>query len=191
MLSERQEKILEFIIIDYVKNIHPVGSNFICEKINCSSATVRNEMKFLEDNGYLEKEHISSGRIPSQKGYRYYVDNLMKLEEIGKEDLLKLQCIFKNNNLPTTDYIKKSLEIVSELTNYTMVILGNKSGLHNLKKLEVIPIEDSKILAIIITDKGLVENKKIFIEGVAIEEIEKTVAIINKILIGNTICQII
>ena len=76
MLSERKENILKLIIEEYVKTIKPVGSKNLCEVLNCSSATVRNEMAALEDAGLLEKTHTSSGRVPSELGYRYYVDNL-------------------------------------------------------------------------------------------------------------------
>ena len=78
ILTSRQEKILELIVLEYVKTVNPVGSKHICDELNCSSATVRSEMSTLEDYGYLEKTHISSGRVPSEKGYRHYVDNLMK-----------------------------------------------------------------------------------------------------------------
>src|SRR5574344_1733403 len=98
MLTSRQEKILQMIISEYVKTITPVGSKTICDELKCSSATVRSEMAILEELGYLEKTHISSGRIPSEEGYRYYGDNLMKPKEISGEDMLKLQTIFSNNS---------------------------------------------------------------------------------------------
>ena len=78
MLGEREERVLKIIVEEYIKNAKPVGSSSICETLNCSSATIRNEMAELENLGYLEKTHISSGRVPSEKGYRYYVDHLMK-----------------------------------------------------------------------------------------------------------------
>ena len=77
MLTERQNKILKLIITEYIKLARPVGSNLICKRLKCSSATVRNEMASLEELGLLEKTHTSSGRVPSEKGYRYYVDYLM------------------------------------------------------------------------------------------------------------------
>ena len=94
MLTSRQEKILQLIVTEYVKSVNPVGSKLICDELNCSSATVRNDMSTLEDLGYLQKTHVSSGRIPSEKGYRYYVDNLMEPKKMNGDDLLKLQLIF-------------------------------------------------------------------------------------------------
>ena len=91
MLSNRQTQLLKLIVEDYIKNVRPVGSKALCEILDCSSATVRAEMNYLEEIGLLEKTHISSGRVPSEKGYRYYVDNIMKPKELNGEDMLKLQ----------------------------------------------------------------------------------------------------
>ena len=190
ILTSRQEKILELIVLEYVKTVNPVGSKHICDELNCSSATVRSEMSTLEDYGYLEKTHISSGRVPSEKGYRYYVDNLMKQEELNGNDMMNLQIIFNNNKLALTDCIKKSLEIISDITDYTTVVLGNKSSDNYLKKVEALPIEDNKMLAIVITDKGFVEHKKVDINNISLDGIQKTVELINKLLIGTPIDEV-
>lgn len=190
MLTTRQERVLEIIIREYVKNVTPVGSKLICDELNCSSATVRNEMSNLENAGYLEKTHISSGRVPSEKGYRYYVDHLMKPKEMTGEDMLKLQTIFANNKLEINDCLKKSLEIISELTDYTSVVLGSTSSENKLKKVEVLPLDSETLIAIIITDKGHIEHKQIKIEGVSLEEISKSVELINKLIVGTPIDEI-
>lgn len=190
MLTSRQEKVLELIIKNYVKSVNPVGSKLICDELDCSSATIRNEMAFLEDEGYLEKTHTSSGRIPSEKGYRYYVDNLMKLQEMNGDDLLKLQIIHNNNKLELNSYLKKSLEIISELTDCTSIVLGSKSNENKLKKVEVLPLSDNSVIAIIVTDKGHVEHKNMVIDGVSIDDVQKTVEIINKLLIGTPIDEV-
>ena len=82
MISERQSLLLKLIVEDYIKTAKPIGSKSLCQIMKCSSATIRNEMSELEDLGLLEKTHISSGRVPSEKGYRYYVDNIMKTKEL-------------------------------------------------------------------------------------------------------------
>lgn len=181
---------MEIIIREYVKNVTPVGSKLICNELNCSSATVRNEMSVLENLGYLEKTHISSGRIPSEHGYRYYVDNLMKPKEMTGEDMLKLQTIFNNNKLEINDCLKKSLEIISELTDYTSVVLGSDSSTNKLKKVEVLPLDSDKLIAIIITDKGHIEHKQIRIEGVSLEDISKSTELINKLIVGTPINEV-
>lgn len=190
MLTTRQEKILELIVREYIKTARPVGSKLLCHELKCSSATIRNEMATLEDLNYLEKTHVSSGRVPSEKGYRYYVDNLMQLNTINGEDLLKLQIIFNNNKIEINSCLKKSLEIVAEMTDCTSIVLGSKANLNRLKKVEVLPLSENSLLAIIVTDKGHVEHRNMNINNIPVEEIEKSVALINKLLIGTPIDEI-
>ena len=189
-MFKRQENILKLIVESYIKTARPIGSNALCKKLKCSSATIRNEMSDLENLGFLEKTHISSGRIPSESGYRYYVDNLMKPKEMTGEDVLKLQTIFHNKTLEISDTIAKSLEIISELTNYTSVVLGNASKENKLKQVEIVPLEDNKILAIIITDKGHVEHRNLLIPNISIDEVKQTVDLINKLVVGTPIDEV-
>ena len=95
-MDNRQKELLKEIVESYIKNVKPVGSQTLCKKFKLSSATIRNEMAALEKLGFVEKNHVSSGRIPSEAGYRYYVDNLMKPKELNGEEMLKLQTIFHN-----------------------------------------------------------------------------------------------
>ena len=187
MLSDRQSKILKLIIERYIKDPTPVGSKAISKTINCSSATIRNEMGVLEDLGLLEKTHTSSGRVPSETGYRYYVDNLMELKKMNAEDMLKLQIVFKNQQLALSDVITRSLEVISDMTNYTTVVLGSTSHENLLKQIEVIPIDDVSMAVIIVTDKGYVEHKTIKLEGVPLDEVKKTVSLINNLISGTPI----
>ena len=191
MIGSRQRELLRAIVEEYVKTARPVGSKSLCKKFKCSSATIRNDMAALEDLGYLEKTHISSGRVPSENGYRYYVDNLMEPRKISGEDMLKLQTIFNNNELALSDAISKSLEIISDMTNYTSVILGKESSDNKLQRVEVVPITSRQLIAIVITDKGHVENKNINLEeNIPVEEISKTTELLNKMLIGTPIDEV-
>lgn len=191
MLGTRQKELLKAIVEEYIRTAHAVGSKSLCKKFKCSSATIRNDMAILENLGYLEKTHISSGRIPSENGYRYYVDNLMEAKKISGEDMLKLQTIFNNNKLSLNEAIIKSLEIVSDITNYTSVILGKASAENYLQKVEVIPISENKIIAIVITDKGHVENKNITLsEEIDPKEVMKTTELLNKMLVGTPINEV-
>ncbi len=190
MITERQKEILKFIVMEYIKTARPVSSNMICKKLKCSSATVRNEMVILDELGYLEKNHFASGRVPSEMGYKYYVDNLMTPKNMTGEDMLKLQTIFHNKSLDLNDVIKKSLEIVAEITSYTSVVLGKTSSENRLKKVEVIPLDSGKILTMVITDKGIVEYKNMYLPDTDIEEVTKTVNLINKMIIGTPLNEI-
>ena len=191
MITERQVSLLKIIVEEYIKTARPVGSKAICEKLKCSSATIRNEMSALEDLGLLEKTHTSSGRIPSDNGYRYYVDNIMKPKELNGDDMLKLQTIFKNNSLMLNDVVLRSMEIISELTNYTAIVLGSSSKENLLSKMEVVPLANNKFLAIVITDKGHVEHRNMeMAENISLDEIRKTVELINKLIVGTPIDEI-
>lgn len=190
MITKRQQEILKFIVEEYVKTVKPVSSSEICKSLKCSSATIRNEMVILEDLGYLEKNHFASGRQPSEMGYKYYVDNIMTPKDITGEDMLKLQTIFHNQSLVLSDAIQKSLELVAEITNYTSVVLGKSSSENKLMKVEVISLADDKILTMLITDKGYVEYKNLYLPNTDIEEVVKTVNLINKMIAGTPINEI-
>ncbi len=191
LLSERSSNVLKMIVEEYIKSAKPISSSSISDTLKCSSATVRNIMADLESKGYIEKTHISSGRVPSEAGYRYYVDNLMKPKEMTGEDMLNLQTIFSNNNLQLSDAISKSLEIISEMTNYTSVILGSSANENLLKKVEIMPLSDNNIIALIITDRGHVEHKNLTIpDTISVEEMKRVTEIINKLLVNTPIDKV-
>jgi len=191
VLSERQNNILKYIVEEYIKSAKPISSSQICESLDCSSATIRNEMVHLEDLKLLEKNHFASGRVPSELGYKYYVENLMQPKDMTGEDMLKLQTIFHNNALDLSDAIKKSIEIVSEITNYTTVVLGNSAKDNKLKKVEIVPLEDNKVLTMVITNKGFVEHKNLYLpKNISTDEVRKTVDLINKLVVGTPLDEI-
>ena len=190
MLSERQNKILRLIVERYIKEPIPVGSKVISKELNCSSATVRNEMGELESLGLLEKTHTSSGRVPSEAGYRYYVDNLMEPKKMNADDMMKLQIVFHNQQLALSDVITKSLQVISDMMNYTTVVLGSKSHENLLKQVEVVPIDRENLTVIIVTDKGNVEHKNICLQDVSLDEVKKTVGLINNLILGTPIDEV-
>lgn len=190
MLTKRQENILKLIVMKYIELAKPVSSNLICKKLKCSSATVRNEMVELENLGLLEKTHTSSGRIPSEAGYRYYVDHLMQPKEMNGEEMLKLQIIFKNQNLVLSDCLKKSLQLISDMTNYTSIVLGKASHENQLKEINVVPLDKENMIIIVITDKGHVEHKTVTIKDISLEEVKKTVNLINDLIVGTPIDEV-
>lgn len=190
-MNERQRQLLKEIVESYIKDARPVGSSSLVNKLKCSSATIRNEMSALEDLGYLEKTHTSSGRIPSESGYKYYVDNIMEPKKLNGEEMLKLQTIFQNNNLVISDAIKECMEIISEITNYTSIVLGKESEYNTLKTLNIIPIDSQKVVVLLVASNGHVENKQVIIpEGIEVKEVVKASEIINKHLIGTPIYKV-
>ena len=190
-MDERRNNLLKEIVETYIKTAKPVGSKALCSKFNCSSATIRNEMAILEDLGYIEKNHISSGRVPSESGYRYYVHHLMEAEKITGSDMLKLQQIFANNELELSDAITKCMEIISDITNYTSIVLGKSSADNMLLQVNVIALSSNQVVAIVCTDKGNVENKVFTLpDTINIAEVIKTSEIINKMLVGTPINEV-
>lgn len=190
-MDKRQEDLLKAIVENYIKTVKPVGSKSLCQKFACSSATIRNEMAVLENLGYIEKNHISSGRIPSESGYRYYVENLMEPEKLTGSDVLKLQTIVKNHDLVLSDAINQCMEIISDLTNYASIVLGSDANTNLLKQVNIIPLDNHKIVALVVTQKGVVENKQFSLdENTDIKELIKTSEIINKMLVGTPISDV-
>lgn len=190
-MTDRQNELLKEIVESYINSVKPVSSKGLCKKFKLSSATIRNEMVELEKLGYIEKNHVSSGRIPSESGYKYYVDHLMKPKELNGEEMLKLQTIFHNQQLQVSDAIVKCMEIISDITNYTSVVLGKSSSDNTLQQVNIIPLENNQIIALVCTNKGVVENKKFKLpENIFVGEIVKTCEIINKMLIGTPIDEV-
>ncbi|NLY78845.1 MAG: heat-inducible transcriptional repressor HrcA [Lysinibacillus sp.] len=187
MLTDRQLQILQVIVDDFVTSAQPVGSRQISKKkgINYSPATIRNEMADLEELGYLEKTHVSSGRIPSEKGYRYYVDHLLQPTNISVGEINLIQSIFENQIIEIEQVIRESANILSELTSYTAILLGPNVTKHRVKRFQIVPLSKQTAVAIIVTDNGHVESQTITLpEGFDSSNIEKTVNILNERLTG-------
>lgn len=188
MLTNRQLLILQLTVDAFIESAQPVGSRQLSKKPEApfSSATIRNEMADLEDMGYLEKPHTSSGRVPSEKGYRFYVDHLLEEEKLNRKDSEQLRSIFQDKIMETEELIRKSATILSELTNYTSILLGPDSSLHAVKRFSIIPLDQYTAVAIIVTDHGQVENRLFSVpEGFTASDIEKMVNILNERLIGT------
>lgn len=193
MLTDRQLQILKVIVDDFISSGQPIGSRQISkrEEISFSSSTIRNEMADLEELGYLEKTHTSSGRIPSEKGYRFYVDHLLKPQVITNHDMKMLRSVFSENAYETEQVIRKSATILSDLTNYTSIILGPDVQLHKVKRFSIVPLSAKNAVAIIVTDNGHVENRVVDLpEGLHPSDFEKMVNILNERLVGIPIVQI-
>lgn len=197
-MGERQEELLKIIVETYIQTFKPVGSKSLVDHFKVSSATIRNDMALLEDMNYLEKEHLSSGRIPSEAGYRYYVDHLMKPKDITGEDVLKLQTILNNNNLVVSDAIQKCMEIISDITHYTSVVIGPSADTSTLKQISIIPLDsedddggDRRVVAVLVTNQGVVENKQVNIgRDINLSELIKTSELINKALVGTPLSKV-
>ena len=193
MLSNRQIQILHAIVDNYIRNAEPIGSRTISkrEDIGYSSATIRNEMADLEDLGFLEQPHTSAGRIPSQKGYRYYVDNILQPKQLTKEEISRIKILFAEKYFAFEQITQQTAAILSGLTNYTSIVLGHEVKETLLKHIQMIPLNSTTAVAIIVTNTGKVENKTIQVpEGVPISEIERLVNFLNSKLVGMPLLEV-
>ncbi|WP_461201122.1 heat-inducible transcriptional repressor HrcA [Anoxybacillus sp. TBDG-1] len=187
MLTDRQLLILKIIVDDFIRSGQPVGSRTLSKKeqITFSSATIRNEMADLEDLGFIEKTHISSGRVPSQKGYRYYVDHLLPPVRLTQKDVQTIQSIFNEQIYELEKLIQKSAQILSDLTSYTTVVLGPSVKEHKLKTIQIVPLTAETAVAIIVTDTGYVEKHVVTLPpSIPPSDVEKMVNILNDRLTG-------
>lgn len=192
MLTERELMILQTIIDDFINTAHPIGSRALSKKthINLSSATIRNVMADLEEMGLLIKTHSSSGRIPSEEGYRYYVDHVIA-PSIKEKEVDIIRRFIKDDFYELEQVVQKSAEVLSDLTNYTTLILGPNVFDAKLKQIQLVTLTPQTAVAILITDTGHVEHSSFTIpEGMDISDLEKTVNILNDRLCDVPIVQL-
>ena len=184
MLSNRQKKILKWIVEEYVRTIEPVGSKLLANnpEFDYSSATIRNDMAELENLGYLVKTHTSSGRVPSEKGYKMYVNLMLEEKEIREEekDFPMIDEIFRRNTISKEQAIRESMALVSDLTNYASVVLGSSAYNAQIRKIQLVRISDNLAVIILVTNQGYVESKKIIIPNdINPKDIEKVISLLN------------
>jgi heat-inducible transcriptional repressor len=187
MLTERQKIILQALVDDYIRSAEPVGSRTISKRpdMSISPATIRNEMADLEELGYLEQPHTSAGRIPSQKGYRFYVDHLLKPGQLAVEDAISLRKGLLGKLDQMEQVVQQAATILSSLTNYTAIVLGPQTYTSNLRHLQLIPLMERSAVAIIVTDTGHVENRKVTVpESVPMEMLQRFIEMLNHKLVG-------
>lgn len=162
MLDERKLKVLYAIINSYINSAEPIGSRTISKEydLGVSSATIRNEMSDLEDQGYLTKPYSSAGRIPSDKGYRLYVDKLLQNPEVllNHMDDLMIREILNSQAWEMEDLIQSLAKMLSKLTSYTAVVASPRMKSSLIKKIQLLSVDDFKVLMIIISNTGIVKN---------------------------------
>ena len=190
MLDERKKKVLQAIVEEYINTAEPVSSNALISKygLECSSATIRNEMADLEKKGLLDKMHTSSGRVPSAKGYRYYVDELLKDDNIRLEEVKYISDKLETKVNEIEDLTKITASTISEITHYTTVTIGPKTDEQIIKEIKFVLLGSRMILAVIMTDTGMVKETIIkFDEDVTEKQVETINYMFNNKLKGKPI----
>ncbi|HIT43846.1 TPA: heat-inducible transcription repressor HrcA [Candidatus Avacholeplasma faecigallinarum] len=193
MLSDRQKLILKAIIEEYVTSNEPVGSKSLTNKpyLDFSSATIRYDMQYLEENGYLEKTHTSSGRIPSQNGYRYYVDHLIIRDDDVTQYFKYVDEILDDKNISKEEALKRMTNFLSELTGYYSLIIGSSNDFAKVMKMEIVPLSDSEAVLLIVTSSGAVQSQKISIpEGYKMDDLLRIIQMFDNAMYDHSIYEI-
>ena len=193
MLDDRKKRILQAIVDEYVNTAEPVSSGAISKKkgLDFSSATIRNEMSELEKSGYLEKTHTSSGRIPSVKGYRLYVDELLKEDNISLEEIKYIKEKLQIKADQIEDLTKIASNTLSEITHYTTVAIGPKVTKQIIKEINFVLLGSRMLMAVILTNTGMIKETIInFGEDIYEDQIETINLLFNSKLQGKPLEKI-
>ncbi len=193
MLTPRRIEIFKAIVDEYIRSAEPVGSKMLQSKYHLpySSATIRNDMQVLEEMGYLEKTHTSSGRIPSTQGYKFYCENLLKDSAVDKKMEVAIRNAFEISNLNISEAVQQSCRILSEMTNMTTGAIGPDNSTQRLEHLKLFPIDERNAVVVMITNTGHTETKNFhFEEDVSFKDIQTCTDILNQRLHGVSISEL-
>ncbi len=165
-LSERKKRILKAIVDAHIADGEPVGSKYILqsEQLNCSSATIRNEMAELEALGYLEQPHTSAGRVPSELGYRFYVDSLIESYAMTTNEITEINKLLKSKMNELDQILLAASKLAGNLTNYTSFLIKPKASMVKIKRFDVVFVDRHSLLLVMISEGGAVLTKRLSLE---------------------------
>ena len=170
-LTERKLKILQAVIADFVRTAEPVGSRTISKNYELGSpATIRNEMSDLEEMGYLTHPHTSSGRVPSEKAYRLYVNEMMSKKELSQEKKDAIARGLYDNVNELENLIERAAHVLSEITNLTAFALSPGKEQDKLKYINLLPVDESTVVLMLVSESGKVSNTAVRLQKPASEE---------------------
>ena len=192
-LDERKKKVLQAIVEEYINTAEPVSSGSITKGygLDYSSATIRNDMAQLENIGFLDKPHTSAGRVPSAKGYRYYVNELLKEDNLSLEEIKKKKNKLEIKVNEIEDLTKVATTTLSEITHYTTVAVGPKADKQIIEEIKFVSLGQRMLMVVIVTDTGLVKETIIkFDEDVTESQVDTLNALFNNRLKGKPLAKI-
>jgi heat-inducible transcriptional repressor len=192
-LSERKRQILKAIVEAHISGGEPVGSKYIVEnkQLTCSSATIRNEMSELEEMGFLEKPHTSSGRVPSEQGYRFYVDSLLQHYAMTAGEVAQINQILKTKMSELDGILEKASKLASNLTNYTGFAVRPRYSSMSISKFEAIEIDENNLLLVMITAGGGVKTQRLCVDGGCNQDsLSLLTEVLNRNLVGLSSAEI-
>ncbi len=193
MFNERQKRILQAVTVDYISTAEPVGSRTIARKYNLgvSPATIRNEMYELEEAGYLEQPHTSAGRIPSDLGYRFFVDVLMEPYAVDQRQATSIRSGLMQQVQELTDLLHQTARLLAHLTQYTTILIGPIRVKRVFKSLVFVGVDQYHVLAVLVTEPNFVENVLIELtELTSTEELDALGVTLAEILQGQDLSRL-
>ena len=189
-LTDRGQKILEAIIEEYIATAQPVGSKALTQNqgIKLSPASVRNVMAELEELGYLVSPHTSAGRIPTEKGYRFYVDTILRVSEMDRSQKDQIELHYRQQGLQMTDMLREASRTLSSISHYTGLVMIPRLKATIFRHIEFVKLSPRLILAVFVTQSGLVQNKLVEVdEDLSPRELEKITNYLNQTMTGLSI----
>ena len=167
LLNDRKLKILEAIINDYIQTAEPIGSRTIAKKhaFGISSATIRNEMSDLEEMGFIMQPHTSAGRVPSDKGYRLYVESMMRQRPLTDEETLFLQRMIVDNVNQIEYMMQETAKAIAYLTNYPAIVSEPYIKKTKIKHVQLVPLDEKSLLLVLVTDAKAVKNQVVNVQS--------------------------
>ena len=192
-LDERKKKVLQAIVEEYINTAEPVSSGSITKGhgLDYSSATIRNDMAQLESIGFLDKPHTSAGRVPSAEGYRYYVNELLKEDNLTLEEIKYIQNKLKIKVNEIEDLTKVATTTLSEITHYTTVAVGPKADKQIIEEIKFVSLGQRMLMVVIVTDTGLVKETIIkFDEDITESQVDTLNNLFNTRLRGKPLSKI-
>jgi heat-inducible transcriptional repressor len=184
-LSKRDQQVLEAVIDDYIQSGEPVGSRSISKRygLKVSSATIRNVMADLEDLGLLSQPHTSAGRVPTDKGLRFYLDGIMKFKELQEEERALIRRAFKEFQGDITELLRRTSRVLSNFCGQAGVVLWPKLHTTRLKHVEFIRLRPNQVVVILISKAGMVHHSFLDLdEDIRQEELDRYGRYINELL---------
>lgn len=192
-LNERFKKVLEFVVLDYISSAEPVGSRTICKRygVPLSPATVRNVMADLEELGFLWQPHTSAGRIPTDKAFRFYVDEILNVQSLSQIERKKIRLTYRISKYDIPEIMRETSRILSGLSNYMGVVLAPKMASTIFKHIQFIRLGMDQILAVFVTSGGTVQNIIVYMDDdLSQHELDSMSRYLNEMLKGLTLAQV-
>lgn len=185
-LDDRKALVLRAVVEEHIETGLPVGSRVIARRyrLGVSPATIRNEMADLEETGYLDKPHTSSGRVPSDRGYRFYVDELMPEPALGEEESLAVESLFRSRIRDVVALLKEAVRTISETSNYLGFVLGPDAEAVTYRSIHLLPTGPGRTILVIVTDVGFVESCSIEVPPMSREEMQYVSDLLSRNLTG-------